>query len=117
MELFRKMKEEERMYGALREIMKDDLLREREEGRKEERKESLRKQEEIRTEMQKEMQKESLRIQQEMRQGTFNTVAERMISAGKPGSEISLFTDLGRQDIDKIARKMNRTVYWNEGRA
>ena len=82
------------MYGALREIMKDELLREREEGRKEERKESLRKQEEM-----------------------LNNFVVRMISAGKPGSEISLFTDLGRQDIDKIARKMNRTVYWNEGRA
>ena len=79
LELFRKMKEEERMYGALREIMKEELLQERQEGRKEEQ----------------------------------NTFAERMISAGKPGSEISLFTDLGRQDIDKIARKMNRTVYWN----
>ena len=94
LELFRKMKEEERMYGALREIMKEELLREREEGRKEEQKESMRKQ----LEMQ-------------------NNFVVRMINAERPGNEISLFTDLGRQDIDKIARKMNRTVYWNEGRA
>ena len=93
------------MYGALREIMKEELLREREEGRKEERKESMRKQEE--------MQKESMRKQLEMQ----NNFVARLISVGRPGNEISLVTDLGRQDIDKIARKMNRTVYWNEGRA
>ena len=67
------------MYGVLREIMKDDFVKER--------------------------------------QDTLNTVAERMISAGKPGDEISLFTTLKRQDIDRIARRLNRTVSWNEARA
>ena len=41
-----------------------------------------------------------------------HTVAERMIRAGKPGEEISLFTSLGRQDINTIAMRMNRTVSW-----
>ena len=67
------------MYGVLREIMKDDFVKER--------------------------------------QDTLNSVAERMISAGKPGDEISLFTTLKRQDIDRIARRLNRTVSWNEARA
>ena len=71
------------MYGALREIMKEDLLQEWQDGR------------------------QSGRMEER------NNFVARMINAGRPGSEISLFTDLGRQDIDKIARKMNRTVYWN----
>ena len=78
-DLFRKLKEEETMYGVLREIMKDDFVKER--------------------------------------QDTLNTVAERMISAGKPGDEISLFTNLERQDIDRIAHRLNCTVTWNEARA
>ena len=106
MELFKKLREEERMYGALREIMKDDLLREREEGRKE-------MQQEMQQEMQREIQRESQRMQQKMQ----NNFVERMINLGKPGDEISLVTDLGRQDIDKIARRMNRTVTWNEAGA
>ena len=96
------MKEEERMYGAIREIMKDDLLRAWQEGYKE---------------GYEEARKERQRRQQEAWKEEQSTVAERMINLGKPGSEISLVTDLGRQDIDKIAQKMNRTVYWNEGRA
>ena len=67
------------MYGVLREIMKDDLVKER--------------------------------------QDALNTVAERMINAGKTGDEISLFTSLDRQDIDGIAHRLNRTVSWNEARA
>ena len=75
------------MYGVLREIMKDEFVKERQEGR------------------------------QECQLDMMNSVAERMISAGKPGDEISLFTTLKRQDIDKIARRLNRTVSWNEARA
>ena len=67
------------MYGVLREIMKDDFVKER--------------------------------------QDTLNSVAERMISAGKPGDEISLFTTLKRQDIDRIAHRLNRTVSWSEAKA
>ena len=40
--------------------------------------------------------------------------AERMIQAGKPGGEISMFTNLGRSDIDVIAKRLNRTVSWGE---
>ena len=90
-DLFRKLKEEETMYGVLREIMKDDFVKERQEGWQEGR--------------------------QEGQLDMMNSVAERMISAGKPGDEISLFTTLKRQDIDKIARRLNRTVSWNEARA
>ena len=46
--------------------------------------------------------------------GAFRTMAERMINAGKPGNEIRLFTNLGRQEIDVIAARMNRTVSWSE---
>ena len=79
------------MYGVLREIMKDDFVRERQEGRQE--------------------------GWQEGQLDIMNSVTERMIRAGKPGDEISLFTTLKRQDIDRIARRLNRTVSWNEARA
>ena len=42
----------------------------------------------------------------------YRTMAERMINAGKPGDEISMFTNLGRQDIDVIATRLHRTVSW-----
>ena len=83
------------MYGVLREIMKDDFVKERQEGRQEGWQEG----------------------RQEGQLDMMNSVAERMISAGKPGDEISLFTTLKRQDIDRIALRMNRTVSWNEARA
>ena len=82
-DLFRKLKEEKAMYGVLRDIMKDDLVKEREEERL----------------------------------NTLNTVAERMINAGVAGDEIALATNLPRQDIDTIARGLNRTVSWNEAGA
>ena len=44
----------------------------------------------------------------------YRVMAERMISAGKPGDEIALFTNLGRQDIDVIAKRLNRTVSWKD---
>ena len=44
----------------------------------------------------------------------YRVMAERMISAGKPGDEIRMFTNLGRQDIDVIAKRLNRTVSWKD---
>ena len=55
--------------------------------------------------------------QEGIREGTadaFNAVAERMINAGKAGDEIRMFTNLGRQDIDVIAKRLNRTVSWED---
>ena len=47
----------------------------------------------------------------------YRTMAERMINAGKSGDEISLFTNLGRSDIDGIASRLHRTVSWETARA
>ena len=47
----------------------------------------------------------------------YYTMAERMINAGKSGDEISLFTNLGRSDIDGIASRLHRTVCWESARA
>ena len=47
----------------------------------------------------------------------YYTMAERMINAGKSGDEISLFTSLGRSDIDGIASRLHRTVCWENARA
>ena len=44
----------------------------------------------------------------------YRAMAERMINAGKAGDEIQMFTNLGRQDIDVIAKRLNRTVSWKD---
>ena len=103
-DLFRKLKEEGTMYGVLREIMKDDLVREREEGLQEGERRGL--QEGERRGLEK--------GQRRGRRDTLNTVAERMVRAGRSGDEISLFTNLERREIDTIARRLNRTVSWAE---
>ena len=80
-DLFRKFQEDEKMQGVLREIMHDELVKERQEG---------------------------------VREAKVDFV-ERMINAGRPGDEISLFTALGRQDIDAIASKLKQKVSWCAG--
>ena len=47
----------------------------------------------------------------------YRTMAERMIKDGMPGDKISLFTSLGRSDIDGIASRLHRTVSWETARA
>ena len=42
----------------------------------------------------------------------YRMMAERMIQDNMPGDKISLFTNLGRHDIDVIARSLNHTVNW-----
>ncbi len=50
---------------------------------------------------------------QEGAKDMLNKVAERMIRAGRPGEEIVSFTDLGRDAIDSIGKKMKINVVWN----
>ena len=45
---------------------------------------------------------------------TCKAVAARMIGAGRPGSEILLFTNLPRKEINAIARQLNRSVDWSK---
>ena len=49
-------------------------------------------------------------------EASFTTVAERMISNGAFGSDISCYTGYDRSRIDSIARRLNRTVNWSEAR-
>ena len=44
----------------------------------------------------------------------YRVMAERMIKDDMPGDKIALFTNLGRQDIDVIAKRLNRTVSWKD---
>ena len=37
-----------------------------------------------------------------------------MINDGMSGDKISMFTSLGRQDIDGIAARLHRTVSWGD---
>ena len=60
------------------------------------------------------MKNDFIRERQEGQLEALNTIAERMINAGKAGDEISLFTNHGRKDIDSIAYSLNCTVSWNE---
>ena len=60
------------------------------------------------------------RIEDVRREGAadaYRTMAERMINAELPGDMISMLTQLGRHDIDVIAKRLNRTVSWDEVRA
>ena len=82
-ELFRKLREDEKMNGVLREIMKEDLIKEGIEGEK------------------------------RGAADAYRTMAERMIDANKPGDEIEQFTALSRSEIDSLARMRNRTVNWD----
>lgn len=70
------------MNGVLREIMKEDLVKEGLEGEK----------------------RGAASMQK--------AVAERMIDAEKSGDEIELFTSLSRHEIDSLARLRNRSVRW-----
>lgn len=47
----------------------------------------------------------------------FTTVAERMIQRGMDGPGIAAVTGYDRSRIDSIARRLNRSVSWNEPRA
>ena len=47
----------------------------------------------------------------------YTTMAERMIADGMSGDKISLFTALDREKIDSIARRLNRSVRWDEAGA
>ena len=109
-ELFRKLKEDDKMAGVLRELMKEELLREREEGEKKGREEGLKKGREEgekkgREEGQREGEKNGAAY-------AYKAMAERMIDANKPGDEIQMFTALKRSEIDSLARMRNRTVNW-----
>ena len=86
-ELFRKLKEDERMHGVLREIMKDDF----------------------------EQVSRDAANQAVMRER--NTVAERLINKGYTGSAIADATGYDRSQINSIAQRLNRTVTWGEARA
>ena len=60
------------------------------------------------------------RIEDVRREGAadaYRTMAERMISDGLPGDMIAKYSQLGRHDIDVIAKRLNRTVSWGEVRA
>ena len=83
------------MYEAVLSIFQKDLDQKFEDGRQEGLREGLR----------------------DGADNAFRTMAERMIQAGKPGGEISMFTNLGRSDIDVIAKRLNRTVSWGEAGA
>ena len=74
------------MHGVLREIMKDDLIREGIEGEK--------------------------RGEKKGAADAYKAMAERMIDDNMPGDKIQLFTSLNRSEIDSLARLRNRTVNW-----
>ena len=57
---------------------------------------------------------DALRIKREGAAEERTTVAERMIHDGLSGDKISLFTQLERKDIDKIAKRIHRSVSWNK---
>ena len=57
------------------------------------------------------------RVRKETSADTFNTVAERLIRIGTDGSTIATATGYDRNHIDSIARRLNRTVRWDEARA
>ena len=44
----------------------------------------------------------------------FSEVAERMIKEGMPGNQIAAFTNLGRRDIERIAKRLKKTVIWGD---
>ena len=92
------------MYEAVLSIFQKDIDQKLEIARRESRQEGLR-------DGRREGRREGLR---DGADNAFKTMAERMIQAGKPGGEISLFTNLGRSDIDIIAKRLNRTVSWGE---
>ena len=46
-----------------------------------------------------------------------DAVAEMMIKDGEPGDKIIRYTKLDRTHIDAMARRLNRTVSWEEARA
>ena len=85
-ELFKKLREDKKMNGVLREIMKEDFLA---------------------AEREAATQAEA---------NTYRTVAERLISIGTDGATIVTATGYDRKYIDSIAHRLNRTVAWNEAR-
>ena len=44
----------------------------------------------------------------------YHSVAERLINNGLDGNTISVATGYDRAQIDSIARRLNRTVRWEE---
>ena len=98
-DLFRQIMEDRRMKGALFELFKPDIDRIVNEATEKAEKAAAERAE---------------KAAADAEANTMNTVAERMINAGMPGSEISLITSLSRSVIDSIALKLNRTVVWNE---
>lgn len=54
---------------------------------------------------------------QEGADDVYRTMAERMIRDGMPGDKISMFTNLGRNEIDVIATGIKHPVTWNDARA
>ena len=77
-EIFEKLKEEDKMTGVLRDIMKDEIYA----------------------------------AEERAADHMLHTVAEDMIRDGLPGDMIAKYSRLGRQDIDVMAMRMNRTVSW-----
>ncbi len=61
------------------------------------------------------MVKEEGRVEgkKEGRQDHANETAERMIQANEPGDKIALYTGLEKNDVDRLARKMNTVLVWN----
>ncbi len=49
----------------------------------------------------------------EGRQDHAKETAKRMIRANEPGDKIALYTGLEKNDVDRLARKMNMVLVWN----
>ena len=117
-DLFRQIMEDRRMKGALFELFKPDIDRIVNEATEKAEKAAAERAEKAAAAAKKAAKKAAEKAAEkaaaEAEANTMNTVAERMINAGMPGSEISLITSLSRSVIDGIARKLNRTVMWNE---
>ena len=99
-ELFLKIGEDKTMQSVLREIMRDEFTLVRNEGLRQGRNEGLR-------------QGRNEGLRQGRNEGAAdmqNLMAERMIRAGKPADEISLFTGLDKKALDFLAQKINTAL-------